>query len=454
MPSSISPDPSTHNPDDPDDLLELPLDALAPWWRKILSTPNLSLDVNDQTFLASAGTSRDELWSAYWHGDAEAARRLMPQPAPRSETFWYQFVFDGAYHSLDETRRAYAEAVAECRRAALRARQERLVADSPTSPHPESTRRALAYLHDRGAHFVLLADKKPLWKGYQKRRPALELVLQHGEIGFVPWSIETTALDVDSGKSGQLQLKHPPLVALASRRGEHLYYRDDEPRRNGNWNAFGCSGQVRGANGFLRLWHPEGPVNLSIALAHDPYPRKFPADLISAPPAKRHRPPADPGEPYTRRIPHRDRDRALSAVPVGNRNNSLFDVVRFWAYAAPKPGSVAEWHDQVRTYAQTRNGDFRQPLPVQEVTKLALSVSTWVWSGGGPSYHGVGYDYTPEQRQRGGLTWGRMRRHDTRERDAAIVQAVKDGGLSMRRVARDWGLAESTVRHIVRRVRG
>ena len=38
--------------------------------------------------------------------------------------------------------------------------------DTPTSPHPEATRRALAYLHDRGAHFVLLAHKKFLWKGF------------------------------------------------------------------------------------------------------------------------------------------------------------------------------------------------------------------------------------------------------------------------------------------------
>ena len=202
MPSSISPDPSTHNPDD---LLELPLDALAPWWQEVLTGKwDQSRD-----YLGKAGLSREALWSAHWHGGAAAVRELTPQPAPRSEQFWDVFV----YNCLDyphDARWAYDRAVAECRRAADRARQERLVADSPTSPHPEGTRRALAYLHDRGAHFVLLADKKPLWKGYQKRRPALELVLQHGEIGLVPWSIETTALDFDSGKSGQLQLKHPP----------------------------------------------------------------------------------------------------------------------------------------------------------------------------------------------------------------------------------------------------
>ena len=82
--------------------------------------------------------------------------------------------------------------------------------DAPASPHPEETRRALAYLHDRGTHFVLLADKKPLWKGYLKRRPALETVLHSPELGIVPWSLGSTALDVDRGEPVQLCLFHPP----------------------------------------------------------------------------------------------------------------------------------------------------------------------------------------------------------------------------------------------------
>ncbi len=143
---------------------------------------------------------------------------------------------------------------------------------SPTSPHPEETRRALAYLHDRGAHFVLLADKKPLWQGYLKRRPALETVLHSPELGIVPWSLQNTALDVDRGEPVQLCLFHPPMVVLVSGKVDHchLYYRDTEPRRNGNWSAFGCGGQIRGSNGFLRLWHPQSPVQLLFALVHNP----------------------------------------------------------------------------------------------------------------------------------------------------------------------------------------
>ena len=95
--------------------------------------------------------------------------------------------------------------------------------DTPTSPHPEETRRALAYLHDRGAHFVLLADKKPLWQGYLKRRPALETVLHSPELGIIPWSVQNTALDVDRGQPLQLCVFHPPLVILASGKADHWH---------------------------------------------------------------------------------------------------------------------------------------------------------------------------------------------------------------------------------------
>jgi hypothetical protein len=84
------------------------------------------------------------------------------------------------------------------------------------SPHPETTRRAPAYPHDRGAQFVLLVDKKPLWQGYPKRRPALETVLHSPELGIVPWNVLNTALDVDRGQPVQLCLLHLPLVVLAS----------------------------------------------------------------------------------------------------------------------------------------------------------------------------------------------------------------------------------------------
>ena len=79
---------------------------------------------------------------------------------------------------------------------------------------------ALTCLHDRGAHFVLCRDKRPLpgfpWRSHT---PDLDCVLAHpGNVGLIPYSVSTSALDVDTGEPGQLSLFHQPLVVVRSRR--------------------------------------------------------------------------------------------------------------------------------------------------------------------------------------------------------------------------------------------
>ena len=71
---------------------------------------------------------------------------------------------------------------------------------------------AVAYLHDRGAHFVLYHGKRAIWWRWQRRRPSLGLVLKHGrEIGLIPYSVGASALDIDYGDIGELiEVKPPP----------------------------------------------------------------------------------------------------------------------------------------------------------------------------------------------------------------------------------------------------
>ena len=65
----------------------------------------------------------------------------------------------------------------------------------------------LRYLHSRGLHAVLCGeDKRPVWghaRGWQKRRPTLELLELHerrgGLVGIVPSSVACTAFDLDRG---------------------------------------------------------------------------------------------------------------------------------------------------------------------------------------------------------------------------------------------------------------
>ena len=96
-------------------------------------------------------------------------------------------------------------------------------------------------LVDHGAHLVLCRpDKRPLWRGWQKRRPSADGALshlddEHGPLGLVPWSLRSTGVDVDAGSPDELARSFAPWADVPSRRGRHLYYDDDQPRGNAAW---------------------------------------------------------------------------------------------------------------------------------------------------------------------------------------------------------------------------
>ena len=142
---------------------------------------------------------------------------------------------------------------------------------NPSDQHKKNALRAIQRLN---AHFVLCrGDKSPITTGWQMLRPPIARVLAHfpsGPLGIVPFSIQTTALDKDHGDASQLIAEFPPLAELLSQRpgGMHLYYRDSEGRGNGKWEAHGCSGEVRGARGYVVLW--DDPWKLVSALGNPP----------------------------------------------------------------------------------------------------------------------------------------------------------------------------------------
>ena len=147
-------------------------------------------------------------------------------------------------------------------------------------------REALKIIFNAGGHFVLAKeDKRPLWRSWGRHRPPLDLVQAHdGPLGVIPWSLRTTGLDVDHGDPSLLLEDHPAMAVLASRRPgrKHLYYHDTKGRRNGSFSVMGCSGETRGANGYLILWG-HAPDVLADALT-DPIARArtWPADLFEA----------------------------------------------------------------------------------------------------------------------------------------------------------------------------
>ena len=111
------------------------------------------------------------------------------------------------------------------------------------------------------------------------------------------------------------------------------------------------------------------------------------------------------------------------------------------------------WNRRVRAYALEQNRRFPEPLDEREVVHTAYSISTWCWSGGGAKSHYPRYfRHDSRNQSKRGIKSGKVRRARNAERDSAIVVAV-ESGQSMRAVAREWGINEKMVRHVMARVR-
>ena len=310
----------------------------------------------------------------------------------------------------------------------------------------------LALLHGAGAHFVLLHDKRPLWSGWQRRRPPLDVVHAHGDrLGLMPASIGTSALDVDQGDPRELLTHHPAWVVLASRRpgGRHLYYADDRPRSNATWAKYGCTGQLRSGRGYLVLWH-DGAERLAEELRTRGRPSgadfRLP-DLFEAAGVY----PSDLPQGPAIAAPVRVVLPMLEVIDVGGRNVALFDTVRHWAYVQNRSRKLDGWTGRVREYARVNNGRFPVPLDDDEVQRVAWNVAsrTWTWSGG--TWSGGGpLDHSPEAQRRRGRASGKQRRSRTADRDRTILQD-RDDGLSLRAIAKRHGVSVGAVRNVLAR---
>ena len=317
--------------------------------------------------------------------------------------------------------------------------------------NPTNSDHSLQTIFEAGGHFVLARpDKRPLWRSWDKLRPPLDLVQAHdGPLGLKPWSVGTTGLDVDLGDPSLLLEDHPAMAVLASKRpgGRHLYYHDTKGRGNGSFSVLGCSGEIRSAKGYLILWH-DGAEILADALT-DPIARArgCPVDLFEAagepavtlPAAAKvptYRPSAQSRAAWKAAAEAVD----LERVQRGARNLRLFDAIRFWTYSINKGLDVHDFMRRVRVRGLECNRRLPVPLPAHEVVVMALSVSTWCWSGGGARWH---FDHSREVQRRRGIKSGQVRRARVADRDRAIIDAYREGA-SMRAIAREWGAVSAS----------
>ena len=277
--------------------------------------------------------------------------------------------------------------------------------------------------------------------GWQKQRPALDVSIQHdGPLGIIPYSIGTSALDLDRGDWRKMPRSW---VNYGTRRkgGRHLYYSDDHARRNQAWEIGDCSGEVRGANGYMLLWK-DGANRLADAISG---PRQmslfpFPHELIQK---------FEPGRliQFPERFLNPSRSIHLERVQVGARNDSLFDVVRKMSYQEltayrKESADLGGWLRRVYAFTEENNRRFPVPLDRDEVRAVAYSVATWVWSWG--------YDHSSEKQAARAREGMRQRRTANEGRDKAIIQAVSEGR-SLRDVAREFGLDHKAVHWILSR---
>ena len=288
----------------------------------------------------------------------------------------------------------------------------------------------LKVIHNAGAHLVLCRGKVPIHKGCFLKRPSVDECMTHnGELGLIPYSIGATALDLDSGDWRRLPRSW---VNYPTRRkgGRHLYYSDDQARRNSSWAAEDCAGEVRGAKGYLCLWD-DAVKRLADALSE---PRQrglfpFPVDVLT--PAKvlqfPHKAVFVPGQSIE-----------LEKVLEGARGSSLFEAVRLWAYGEVsnhRDRTLAEWVQLVHSFTHSSNRRFPDPLPSASVSKAAVSVADWTWA----NY----YDRSSPMQRKRGIMSGAARQKLTHDRDRAISSCKGSNasqaalyGLTVRQVQR------------------
>lgn len=281
--------------------------------------------------------------------------------------------------------------------------------------------RNLRYLHRQGAHLLrVLPDKSPVrGRSWLRQRAGEKTLVKHdGLLGLVPNSLELSVLDLDRVPSAAalaaLLEQYPPLLKLPSQRPDrwHLYYLDEIPRPNGSFSAFGCSGDVRSANGYVVLWGEAGDL-IAETLRH-PVPSiasDFPAHLMNPftrkPPARRRGPKPKGRNPVIR--PEELYNLAL--IPTGHRHLALFYNLRYTAYRTPRGNDYSAWEEQTVATALEQNQSFAAPLPESKVTTDARYVARWCWEHLNP--HISVHDFSPEKQSLRGQLSGAARRIGT-----------------------------------------
>ena len=318
-----------------------------------------------------------------------------------------------------------------------------------------ATMDALSVLHRARAHLVLIdtETKRPIWRGWNERRPGIKTVEQHLEcnnagVGVIPRSLGCAVVDVDRGDPEQLWLRYPPFVVCDSRRHRHSHgwYSDHERKRDGKFSeVLGCAGDIK-CTGYVVLWHDSARRLCEGMADHSrpPLPDLFAVAGLELPkqraPSGATLPPAAPVKPFD--------GKPLEQVEVGGRNVALFHTLRFQAYPLDVTDEDA-FHRRVLEMAFVLNARFPEPLDLNEVQKVAWSISSWCVSRDGL----VIYDHSPETQFRRGVKriFGNAKSatlQEVRERHGLIYD-LREAGWKQKDIAAHVGLTQGRVSQVL-----
>lgn len=317
--------------------------------------------------------------------------------------------------------------------------------------------RAIVSLHALGCRFVTLAfiggEWRPAWKGWlEYHRPGVRTVLDYdarpeGQLGFVPWSLGLSGLDVDEWTWEELQALQrdwPPVTALKTESGWHLMYSDWEPRGNvQQWTAYGLRGQVRGAVGLLRFHSTTGMVKLNWAIRHEPLSRRLwnPAWSVKEEAAA-----AEP-----RPQPERERRSGGSSLA----RDAAFDRVRLEAYGKYRETGWRDFEGFLSWALKEAAADnlaHGGKLSHREVVQQATSIAVFCRDRLGRSPRGADGkpDYSSETQGKRAIVRGVRHRAKEAKRNAAIKCLALHQGWKQERIAAQFDLSQMTISRIVR----
>ena len=315
-----------------------------------------------------------------------------------------------------------------------------------TEPYSHNHLEAVKSLWKQYAKFVILRPdtKIPAWKGWNRKHPSLRSAIDaYPDLGLIPASLGMSVLDVDYGKPDSLIRRFSPLAKVDTPSGGvHLYYGDMTARRNSIWHYQNqCGGDVRSGTGFVKLYNP-------VAVAHAVEYLHSQEDTQSFPLLERQG--ISRREQDTRT--HKDTDRPhainldavsiayyddLAHVPIGARNQNLFEHLRLWAYQQVIGATWDAWFSSVKQQAFKLNACFPDSLPMWEAQQLAYYVARWTWK-------------RRAQRRVGGKVRAAQVREENDHRDM-LIRELRSRGFTYAAIAKHFGMSTSQAYRIASR---